>query len=82
MAAGLPVIALDGKGNRDVNVEGKTGYLLPADASPEEFADKVISIVSNPELYKEMSVYARNFAAGFDIEAYTGKLLQEYKKLL
>jgi glycosyltransferase involved in cell wall biosynthesis len=82
MASGLPVIALDGLGNRDVNVEGKTGYLLPADASPEAFADRIISIASNPELYKEMSAYARNFAKGFGIEAYTQRLVAEYKKLL
>lgn len=82
MATGLPVIALDGQGNRDVNVEGKTGYLLPADTKPEEFAEKIISLASNPELYSKMSNYARSFAAGFDIENYTQKLLQEYKKLL
>lgn len=82
MAAGLPVIALDGMGNRDVNVEGKTGYLLPADTTPEVFADKIVALVKDPALYNYMSSYARNFAAGFDIEAYTAKLLQEYKKLL
>lgn len=82
MATGLPVIALDGQGNRDVNVEGKTGYLLPAHTKPEEFAEKIISLASNRELYSKMSNYARSFAAGFDIENYTQKLLQEYKKLL
>ncbi|UPT65201.1 MAG: glycosyltransferase [Sphingobacteriales bacterium JAD_PAG50586_3] len=82
MAAGLPVIALDGHGNRDVNVEGKTGYLMPANTTPEDFADKIIAITSNPQQYKEMSTYARNFAKGFDIDEYTQKLLAEYKKLL
>lgn len=82
MAAGLPVIALDGMGNRDVNVEGKTGYLVPADTTPEAFADKIIALVKDPALYNNMVSYARNFAAGFNIEAYTTKLLQEYKTLL
>jgi glycosyltransferase involved in cell wall biosynthesis len=82
MAAGLPVIALDGIGNRDVNVEGKTGYLMPANTTPEIFADKIILLASNSELYSQISSYARNFASGFDIETYTQRLIAEYKKLL
>jgi glycosyltransferase involved in cell wall biosynthesis len=82
MAAGLPVIALDGNGNRDVNVEGKTGYLMPAGTTPDAFADKIIAIAKDPTLYTSMAGYSRNFASGFDIEAYTAKLLQEYKKLI
>lgn len=82
MAAGLPVIAIDGMGNRDVNVEGKTGYLMPGETSPEAFADKIIALSNNPVLYDEMKAYARNFAAGFDIDTYTNKLLAEYKKLI
>jgi glycosyltransferase involved in cell wall biosynthesis len=82
MAAGLPVIALDGMGNRDVNVEGKTGYLLPANTTPEAFADKIISIANNPVLHSDMAAFARNFAAGFDINTYTTKLVAEYKKLM
>jgi GalNAc-alpha-(1->4)-GalNAc-alpha-(1->3)-diNAcBac-PP-undecaprenol alpha-1,4-N-acetyl-D-galactosaminyltransferase len=82
MAAGLPVIALDGNGNRDVNVEGKTGYLMPAGTTPEAFADKIIAIAKDPTLYTSMASYSRNFASGFDIEAYTAKLLLEYKKLM
>lgn len=82
MAAGLPVIALDGMGNRDVNVEGKTGYLMPADTTPEAFANKIILLANNKELYSQISSYARNFASGFDIETYTQRLMAEYKKLL
>ncbi len=82
MATGLPVVALDTGGNRDVSVEGKTGYLLPQQTSVEVFADKVTSITSNPTVYKEMKVYVRNFASGFDIDTYTNKLLAEYKKLI
>jgi glycosyltransferase involved in cell wall biosynthesis len=82
MAAGLPVVAIDGMGNRDVNVEGKTGFLMPADTSPEAFANKVIALSNNTALYDEMKAYARNFAAGFDIDLYTARLLEIYKGLI
>jgi glycosyltransferase involved in cell wall biosynthesis len=38
MAAGVPVIALDGPGVREVVRDRKNGRLLPADARPEDFA--------------------------------------------
>ena len=40
MAAGLPVIALDAGGNRDIVEDGVNGYLLPKDTNPKVFAEK------------------------------------------
>lgn len=82
MAAGLPIITLDGKGNRDFNLEGKTGFMLPTTSSPEEYANKIIEILDNQALYVEMSKNVRDMASKFDIEIYTQRLITEYKKLL
>ena len=41
MAARLPVISIDGKGNRDVVLNGKNGYLIN-DQNVEEFGEKTL----------------------------------------
>ena len=46
MAAGLPVVSLDGKGNRDLIEEGKNGYMI-YEQTPSLFADKIIALAQN-----------------------------------
>jgi len=80
MAAGLPVVTLDGKGNKDLIEEGKNGYILfKQDA--EQFADKILKLWTNTEKYKEMSIYAKQFAMQFDIKEYIDKLVNTYRSL-
>jgi glycosyltransferase involved in cell wall biosynthesis len=74
MAAGLPVITLDGGGNRDLMIDGKNGYLLTKE-EPSLFADRIFEVYRN----KEMSFFNAQFAKQFDIELYCEKLLQIYK---
>lgn len=64
MAAGLPVVTLDGKGNRDIIELDKNGYLF-YDQDPEKFADKIIEYASNKARYQEMSLYAQHYAEQF-----------------
>jgi glycosyltransferase involved in cell wall biosynthesis len=82
MAAGLPVICLDGGGNRDIMENGKNGYILPSNATPEEFSEKIKYLMENPELYQEMSKYAQEYAQKFDIVPYADKLLNIYSEAL
>jgi len=81
MAAGLPVITLDGRGNRDLMVQGKNGYLLP-EHNPRTYAAKIIELWNNQAKYKEMSLWAQDFAKQFDIKEYTDKLLTLYQEAL
>jgi glycosyltransferase involved in cell wall biosynthesis len=81
MAAGLPVITLDGKGNRDLIIQGKNGYML-FEPDAEKFADKILEIWGNENLYKEMSVFAKEFAKGYDIKEYVVRLLEIYRQPL
>ncbi|UZR92540.1 glycosyltransferase [Chondrinema litorale] len=77
MAAGLPVICLDGKGNRDLIEDGKNGYIM-YENNPEVFAKKIISLINQPDLYNSISEYAKKYAAQFDIKEYVDRLLKLY----
>ena len=78
MAAGLPVVTLDGKGNRDLIEEGKNGYMI-YDQDPEKFAQKIIFLVENKDKYIEVSNYCKEYAKQYDIKEYVNKLLVLYK---
>lgn len=79
MAAGLPVITLDGKGNRDLIEEGKNGYLF-FDADVHSFAQRILSLWADREAYVAMSTYAQAFAKRYDISTYITQLLALYRR--
>jgi glycosyltransferase involved in cell wall biosynthesis len=74
MAAGLPVVTLDGGGNRDIMINGKNGFLIEK-KDPEEFANRILEIYQN----KEMSHFNAEYAKQFDIETYCEKLVEIYQ---
>jgi glycosyltransferase involved in cell wall biosynthesis len=79
MAAGLPVVCLDGKGNRDIIEDGKNGFMI-YENNPEIFAEKIIELIQSKELYESMSKYAIEFAKKYDIKEYVDKLLKIYNE--
>jgi len=81
MSAGLPVVALDGRGNRDIIVQGKNGYIIP-EQNPETFAAKIVELWNNKAKYKEMSLWAQDFAKNYDIKEYVAKLVSLYQNAL
>jgi len=78
MAAGLPVITLDGGGNRDVIEEGKNGFLIEEE-NVKCFVDKILELINNPDLYRNMSMYSTSYAQKFDIVPYVNNLLELYR---
>ena len=80
MAAGLPVVTLDGRGNRDLIVQGKNGYML-YEQNAEQFADRILEIWNDKQKYSEMSAFAQEFAKQYDIKPYVDKLLELYKSI-
>ena len=74
MAAGLPVISLDGGGNRDLMINGKNGYLIE-NQDPKEFVDRILEVFQN----KEISGFTAEFAKQFEIKTYCDKLLEIYQ---
>ena len=77
MAAGLPVVCLDGRGNRELIKHGKNGFMVhPPDAS--EFADRILQCVSDAETWNRLSLGAQEFALQYDIASYAQRLLAFY----
>lgn len=79
MAAGLPVVTLDGRGNRDLIVQGQNGYMV-YEQNSELFADRILEIWNDKQKYNEMSAFAQEFAKKYDIKEYIDQLLELYKK--
>ena len=81
MAAGLPVVTLDGRGNRDLIVQGKNGYMV-YEQKAEQFADRILEIWNDKQKYSQMSVFAQDFARQYDIKPYVDKLLKIYTHVI
>lgn len=77
MAAGLPIITLDGGGNRDLIQEGKNGYMI-FEENAQEFANKIVKLWNDKQRYSEISKYAQEFAKDYDIKPYIKRLIQLY----
>jgi glycosyltransferase involved in cell wall biosynthesis len=58
MAAGLPVVATRTGGIVDYVIDGETGMLVP-ERAPEQIADAVARLLSDPELTRRMSTSAQ-----------------------
>ena len=77
MAAGLPVVATDVGGNREVVSDGITGILVPARA-PEALARAVLTLVNTLDRVTAMAVAGRKRAeAHFDL----GSTVRRYHEL-
>lgn len=77
MACGLPVVCTDGKGNRDLIIEGENGFMV-WERDPKLLADKIELLINNPPLRLKMGQNARKFAEGFGIDNYVEKLIEIY----
>lgn len=58
MASGLPIVATDVSGSRQVMVDGETGLLVPPGNS-RELASALRTLICNPEISKEMGISAQ-----------------------
>ncbi len=68
MAAGKPVVAVDEGGFRETVADGKTGYLVPADAG--SLAKAVLKISKHPNKYRAACIaQAKKFAARHFVQA-------------
>lgn len=81
MAAGLPIVCLDGKGNRDLIEHQRNGYIFKEE-NASVFAKTIITLISNENLYKQISCYAKQFAKEYDITIKTNEAVSFYKSIL
>jgi 1,2-diacylglycerol 3-alpha-glucosyltransferase len=78
MAAGLPVVAVDASGTRDILKHGQQGYLV--DNSPEALAAGIKKLLASPERMQRFAEAACKKAQTFNIQGLTEKLLDVYEQ--
>jgi len=82
MSCGLPVIATDVGGNRELVVEGETGFLVPPNDS-ESLADALQIYIQNPHLIETHGIAARKrIEAYFSLETMASAYMKVYDRLL
>jgi glycosyltransferase involved in cell wall biosynthesis len=82
MTAGVPVVAIDAPGAREVVVDQRNGRLLP-DEDEAAFADAVQTLMAlSPQQYRARVEAARRTAEQFSMDCCTDQLLVVYDRLL
>jgi hypothetical protein len=79
MAAGMPVVALNASGVREVVRDEVNGYLLPANASPAGFA-QALARCAEPERRRTLAEGAHATAAEFSREQSAQRALAFYEE--
>jgi 1,2-diacylglycerol 3-alpha-glucosyltransferase len=75
MSQGLPVIALDGPGQRDIIDNGINGFIVK---NTQEMAEKILDLAHNPEKLKLLQQGARITAHHYKTSSIVKKLLALY----
>ena len=76
MASGLPVICIDGKGNRDIVKQGYNGFIL--EQNSKVFSKKIIEVYKNKNLKKRLSNNSILYSKQFSLEKYIENLMKIY----
>tara|TARA_B100000963_G_scaffold250622_1_gene219598 strand:+ start:574 stop:1680 length:1107 start_codon:yes stop_codon:yes gene_type:complete len=77
MAAGLPVISLDGKGNRDI-INNNVNGIIVKDENVDLFVNKIISLFEDQKLYNKFVENGHITAKKYDIKTYVDLLIESY----
>ena len=80
MAAGLPVVAVDASGTRDIVDNGEQGFLVPND--PEALAASIMQLIESPKTMQNFSKKALKKAKIFDLEARAKQLTSTYEQAI
>jgi 1,2-diacylglycerol 3-alpha-glucosyltransferase len=80
LAAGLPVVAVNASGTRDVVEDNRTGILT--DNSSEALASGIRQLLEDKSLYDRLRSEAVNGAAKFDILVQAQKLVEVYEQAI
>lgn len=78
MAAGLPVVAVDASGTRDIVQDGVHGFLVDQDI--EAFAQAIDQLLSNRNLYHDFQRAASAQAKKYEIMTQAKQLLEIYQQ--
>ena len=81
-ASAVPVVGTNAGGIPFVIDEGKTGHLIPADGSDEDWARAVIDLLQDPVRREKMGAAARQEAEKYSWRGSTEALVHAYEKAL
>ncbi|MDQ2693341.1 MAG: glycosyltransferase family 4 protein [Chloroflexota bacterium] len=80
MAAGLPVVAVDGSGTRDIVKNGRQGFLV--DNDPEALAKGIKKLLADPQRLKRFSENALKKARAYDIQVLGKRVIDVYHQAI
>jgi len=80
MAAGLPVVAVDASGTRDIVTNNEQGYLVQND--PDAMAESILKLLDSPETMDRFSVNALEQAKVFDLKNCAKQLVDVYEQAI
>lgn len=80
MAAGLPIVAVDASGTRDIVEHGKEGFLVDNDA--DALAKGLHQLLSDPHQMKLFSKNALKKAKAFDVNELSKQLINVYAEAI
>ncbi|MGD8402209.1 MAG: glycosyltransferase [Anaerolineales bacterium] len=80
MAAGLPVVAVDASGTRDIVDNGEQGFLVPNDV--DALAASINKLMESPAKMRQFHSKALKKAKAFDVGRLTKKLVNVYKQAI
>ncbi|MBO9579918.1 MAG: glycosyltransferase family 1 protein [Sphingobium sp.] len=81
MAAGVPVVAADATGNKDLVVPGKTGFLVDA-KDIGGYADAIARLIEQPELRLAAGRAGHERVQGYDWDKVNAVMIAAYEELL
>jgi 1,2-diacylglycerol 3-alpha-glucosyltransferase len=80
MAAGLPVVAVDASGTRDIVDNGEQGFLVRNDA--DALSASIKQLLEAPEKMRRFSINALKKAEIFDVNSLAKKLIGVYEQAI
>lgn len=80
MSAGKPIVANDVDGASDVVIDGQTGFLVPP-RQPLKMAERILCLLENEALCREMGEFAQQRSDYFSVERMTGEMESMYREL-
>lgn len=80
MAAGLPVVAVDAAGTKDILEEGKQGFLTQND--PNDLANGIVRLVENSSLLSRFKSAALRTSRAYDNKHLARKMLKVYEQAI
>ena len=77
MAAGLPVVCLNGGGNADIVEDGVNGFMID-EQNPVTFAERIEALMNDEKLYESIARNGQATAEKYGMESYCKQLLKLY----